>query len=37
MNGSMKDQLSVMSKFLVMGMGVPHVIQAGTWDAAKAI
>lgn len=37
MNGSMKDQLSVMSKFLVMGMDVPRVIKASTWDAARAI
>lgn len=37
MNTSMKDQLSVMSKFLVMGMELPAVIKASTWNAAQAI
>jgi dihydroorotase len=37
MNGSMKDQLSVMSKFLIMGMELQPVIQASTWNAAKVI
>jgi dihydroorotase len=37
MNTSMKDQLSVMSKFLVMGMDLPAVIRASTWNAAQAI
>lgn len=37
MNGSMKDQLSVMSKFMQMGMPLPDVIRASTWSAAKAI
>jgi dihydroorotase len=37
MNTSMKDQLSVMSKFLQMGMPLPEVIRASTWNAAKAI
>jgi dihydroorotase len=37
MNSSMKDQLSVMSKFLVMGMELPAVIKASTWNAAQAI
>lgn len=37
MNTSMKDQLSVMSKFLQMGMDLPAVIRAGTWNAAQAI
>jgi dihydroorotase len=33
----MKDQLSVMSKFLVMGMELPAVIKASTWNPAQAI
>ena len=37
MNTSMKDQLSVMSKFLQMGMTLNEVIKASTWSAAKAI
>ena len=37
MNTSMKDQLSVMSKFLQMGMPLAEVIKASTWSAAKAI
>jgi dihydroorotase len=37
MNSSMKDQLSIMSKFLVMGMDLPAVIKASTWNAAQAI
>lgn len=37
MNTSMKDQLSVMSKFLNMGMELPAVIKASTWNAAQAI
>jgi dihydroorotase len=37
MNTSMKDQLSVMSKFMQMGMPLPEVIKASTWSAAKAI
>jgi dihydroorotase len=37
MNTSMKDQLSVMSKFLVMGMELPAVIKASTWNPAQAI
>lgn len=37
MNASMKDQLGVMSKFLVMGMDLPAVIKASTWSAAQAI
>ncbi|MDJ1492620.1 amidohydrolase/deacetylase family metallohydrolase [Cytophagaceae bacterium DM2B3-1] len=37
MNGSMKDQLSVMSKFLNMGMDLPSVIKASTWASAQAI
>jgi dihydroorotase len=37
MNNAMKDMLSVMSKFLVMGMDLPGVIRASTWNPAKAI
>lgn len=37
MNASMKDQLAVMSKFLVMGMPLPAVIKASTWNSAQAI
>jgi dihydroorotase len=37
MNGSMKDQLSVMSKFMQMGMPLTDVIRASTWAPAKAI
>ncbi|MEP7374302.1 MAG: amidohydrolase/deacetylase family metallohydrolase [Chitinophagaceae bacterium] len=37
MNASMKDQLSVMSKFLLMGMNLPAVIKASTWAPAQVI
>lgn len=37
MNNAMKDQLSVMSKFLVMGMDLPGIIKASTWNAAVVI
>src|SRR5690606_41735393 len=37
MNGSMKDMLSVMSKFLQMGMPLEEVIKASTWTPAKVI
>jgi dihydroorotase len=37
MNTSMKDQLSVLAKFLQMGMTLNEVIKASTWSAAKAI
>lgn len=37
MNNAMKDMLSVMSKFLVMGMDLPSVINASTWEPAKVI
>jgi dihydroorotase len=37
MNGSMKDLLGVMSKFLGMGMDLPAVIRAATWAPAQAI
>jgi dihydroorotase len=37
MNGSMKDQLNIMSKFLLMGMPLNDVIKASTWEPAKVI
>ncbi|MGV3557286.1 amidohydrolase/deacetylase family metallohydrolase [Larkinella arboricola] len=37
MNGSMKDMLSVMSKFVVMGVPVADVIKASTWTPAQVI
>lgn len=37
MNGSMKDMLSVMSKFHQMGMEIPAVIRASTWNPAVVI
>ena len=37
MNGSMKDILSIMSKFVGMGMDVTSVIKASTWTPAQVI
>jgi dihydroorotase len=37
MNASMKDQLGVMSKFLLMGMDLSSVINASTWKPAQVI
>ncbi len=37
MKGSMKDMLSVMSKFLELKMDLPAVIKASTWSPAQAI
>ena len=37
MNNAMKDQLSVMSKFLVMGMNLQSIIKASTWNPAREI
>lgn len=37
MNGSMKDMLSVMSKFHQMGMDIPSIIRATTWNPALVI
>ncbi len=37
MNGGMKDQLNVMSKFLNMGMTVEEVIERSTWNPAQII
>jgi dihydroorotase len=37
MNNSMRDLLNCMSKFVAMGMPVPDVIRAVTWNPAKEI
>ncbi len=37
MNGSMKDILSIMSKFVAMGEDIPSVIKASTWAPAQVI
>ena len=37
MNGSMKDMLSIMSKFVAMGEDIPSVIRASTWTPAQVI
>jgi dihydroorotase len=37
MNNAMKDQASVMSKFLAMGMKLQDVIKASTWNPANEI
>ena len=37
MNGGMKDQLNVMSKFLNMGMSMEEVILRSTWNPAQFI
>jgi dihydroorotase len=37
MNTSMKNQLDVMSKFLLMGMALNEVIKASTWAPAQVI
>ncbi len=37
MNASMKSQLDVMSKFLLMGMPLAEVIRASTWSPAQVI
>ncbi|AUD04312.1 amidohydrolase/deacetylase family metallohydrolase [Spirosoma pollinicola] len=37
MNGSMKDMLSIMSKFVAMGEDIPSVIKASTWTPAQVI
>lgn len=37
MNNAMKDMLTTMSKFLVMGMELQPVIQASTWKSAQVI
>jgi dihydroorotase len=37
MNGSMKDMLNVMSKFLALGLTLDQVVQRATWNAAREI
>ena len=37
MNAAMKNMLNIMSMFLAMGMDLPKVIQASTWNPAKEI
>jgi dihydroorotase len=37
MNGAMKDQLNVMTKFILMGMSLSDVIKASTWSPAQVI
>jgi dihydroorotase len=37
MNGSMKDQLNVLSIHLAMGMNLQSVIERSTWRPAQAI
>ncbi len=37
MNASMKSQIDVMSKFLLMGMSLNDVIKASTWSSAQVI
>ena len=37
MNNAMKDMLSVMSKFIAMGMDLPTVVKASTWNPAQEI
>lgn len=37
MNGGMKSQINVMSKFLNLGMSIQEVIEASTWKPAQVI
>ncbi len=37
MNAGMKNMLNIMSKFLNMGMDLPAVIEAATWNPARMI
>ncbi|MCZ6671949.1 MAG: amidohydrolase/deacetylase family metallohydrolase [Verrucomicrobia bacterium] len=37
MNGGMKSQINVMSKFLNMGMSLQEVIEASTWKPAQVV
>lgn len=37
MNGTMKDMLTTMTKFLAMGMSLDDVIEASTWNPAREI
>jgi dihydroorotase len=37
MNGGMKDQLNVMSKFIALGLPLEEVVRRATWNAASVI
>jgi dihydroorotase len=37
MNAAMKDIMSIMSKFMALGMGLEDIITAVTWKPAKTI
>ena len=37
MNGAMKNQLNVMSKFLNLGMSLQEVVEASTWKPAQVV
>jgi dihydroorotase len=37
MNAGLKDILDLMGKFLAMGMSLEEVVQANTWNAARAL
>lgn len=37
MNGGMKSQINVMSKFLNMGMSIQQVVERSTWNPAQVI
>ena len=37
MNAGMKDQLNVMSKFLLLGVPPPKVVALATWNPARQI
>jgi dihydroorotase len=37
MNTGMKDQLSVMSKFLALGLSLEQVVARATWNAARSV
>ncbi len=37
MNGGMKDLLNVLSKFINLGMPLPKVLQAATWNPARCL
>lgn len=37
MNAGMKDMTSVMSKFLIMGMGIDDIVMRSTWNPAREI
>lgn len=37
MNSGMKDMLNIMSKFLIMGLPLPEIIERATWRPAQTI